>query len=197
MDTIRRAALHCIVAGAALAVLVGYAGTARADDMDICHDKSGDVAIAACTRAIKSGGLNKHNLAVAYTSRGVEWRAKGDVERAIQDHSEAIRIYPSLPEAWYNRANAHRQKRELDGSIKDYTEAIRLNPREPDFYNNRGNSYKDTGDFDRAITDYTEAIRLNPRKAIFYKNRGEAFEAKGDATTAKADFATADSLAKQ
>jgi tetratricopeptide (TPR) repeat protein len=133
-----------------------------ADDLQICHDESGDVAIAACTRAIESGRLSKRNLAVAYTSRGVEWRAKGEVDRAIIDHSDAIRTDPTVPESFYNRGNAYKQKGNLDQAIADYTQAIRINPKDASAYNNRGNAYSDKGDTARANADYAQAKRLKP-----------------------------------
>ena len=158
MTHIRRAApLVLLIAAATIA-------TARADDLRICHDQSGDAAIAACTRAIESGRLNKRNLAVAYTSRGVEWRAKGEVDRAIVDHSEAIRTDRTVPEAWYNRANAYRQKGELYRAIKDYTEAIRLRPTDASFLTNRGLTYQDKGDKAHAKADFAAAERLKKKR---------------------------------
>src|SRR5262249_39594187 len=70
-----------------LGALLGFVGAAAADDLDVCHDASGDVAISACTRAIESGHLSKHNLAVAYTNRGGEGRGEGGGGRAIYQHN--------------------------------------------------------------------------------------------------------------
>ena len=162
MTATRRAASFFVVA--ALVALAGTVGGARADDLQICHDQSGDVAIAACTRAIESGRLSKRNLAVAYTSRGVEWRAKGEVDRAIVDHGEAIRTDRTVPEAWYNRGNAYRQKGELDRAIKDYTEAIHLRPSDPSFFTNRGLTYQDKGDKAHASADFAAAERLKKKR---------------------------------
>jgi len=143
-----------------VAGLLGTAGVAFADDMQTCHDASGDVAIAACTRAIESGRLSKRSLAIAYTSRGVEWRAKGEDERAIIDHSDAIRTDPTLPESFYNRGNAYKQKGEQDRAIADYNVAIRLNPKDANAFNNRGVSYQEKGDTVRANADFEQAKRL-------------------------------------
>ena len=94
----RRAAAIGIVAA-----LIGFASPAIGDDLQKCHDESGDAAIAACTRAIGAGKLSKRNQAIAYTSRGVEWRAKRQLDRAISDHTQAIKLDPNLSEAFYNR----------------------------------------------------------------------------------------------
>ncbi len=167
MTATRRTTSFLVIIGATFAALVGLAGSARAataaDEMKICHDQSGDVAIAACTRAIESGRLTKRNLAYAYTSRGVEWRAKGEVDRAIYDHSEAIRTDPTVPEAWYNRGNAYRQKGDYDRAIADYNEAIRLRASDPDFFTNRGLAYQDKGDKAHADADFAAAQRLKKK----------------------------------
>ena len=64
---------------------------ARSDDWETCAKGSGDDALAACTRAIKSGTYNGRTLALAYSNRGVEWKAKGDLAKAIADYDEAIK----------------------------------------------------------------------------------------------------------
>jgi tetratricopeptide (TPR) repeat protein len=163
MAPIRRTRSFLLVACTALVAVLGSAGLARADDMQVCHDESGDVAIAACTRVIESGKVTKRVLAYAYTSRGVEWRAKGEVDRAIWDHSEAIRTDPTVPEAWYNRGNAWRQKREPDRAISDYDEAIKLRANDPDFFTNRGLAYQDKGDETHAQADFAQADRLKQK----------------------------------
>jgi tetratricopeptide (TPR) repeat protein len=124
--TARRAAAIGIVAA-----FIGLASPAIADDLQKCHDESGDAAIAACTRAIGAGKLSKRNQAIAYTSRGVEWRAKRQLDRAIADHSQAIKLDPSLSEAFYNRGNAYGDKGENDRAITDYDQASGSIPNSP------------------------------------------------------------------
>ena len=158
-------------------------------DADFCAGSAGtgDERIAACTRAITAGTLSTPNLAITFSNRGFEWRAKGDQDRAIADYTEAIRLNPQFANAFDNRGNAWRAKGDTDRAIADYTEAIRLNPQDADFFINRGNAWRAKGDPDRAIADYTEAIRLNPRLTVAYNNRGVAYRAKGDLDRAIAD----------
>src|SRR5690242_17752082 len=77
---------------------------APADDNQICSQTSGDVAIAACTRAIKSGRFKGNDLARLYVDRGSVYGAKGDTDKAIADFNEAIRLDPTFGPAYYNRA---------------------------------------------------------------------------------------------
>src|SRR5215831_11397590 len=103
---------------------------ALADDhANTCKQASGDVAIAACTRAIASGRYAGHDPAKLHYDRAVEYANKGDFDRAIADFSEAIRLAPNYAEAYYNRAHAYRAKKDNDRAIADYSETIRLEPR--------------------------------------------------------------------
>src|SRR5580765_6830636 len=99
-----RASRACIAA-MGLLILIGtpYGRATAADDGAICINETGDVAIAACTRAIKSGKHKGHSLALQYNNRGVEWKLKKDYEHALADYSEAIRIDAKYADAFYNR----------------------------------------------------------------------------------------------
>ena len=61
---------------------------AAADDFEACAKDSGDLAITACTRVIKSGNYTGRVLALAYSNRGVEWKGKGQLDRQVLQGSE-------------------------------------------------------------------------------------------------------------
>jgi len=164
---------------------------ARADERRTCATTSGDTAIAACGRAIASGRLRGHDLAVAFNYRGNEYHAKGDADRAIADYSDAIRFDPTFANAFYNRGYDYYVKDAYDRAIADYNEAIRLNLNDSDVFNHRGNAYYAKGDHDRAIADYSEAIRLAPNRPVRFRNRGKAYARNGDTERAIIDFAEA------
>src|SRR5262245_7860083 len=67
--------------------------------------------------------------------------AANDTNRAIADHTEAIRRDPKNANAYYNRGNAHSDKGDTDRAIADYTAAIRLDPTHANAHYNRGNAY--------------------------------------------------------
>jgi tetratricopeptide (TPR) repeat protein len=140
-------------------------GTAFADDASICAEASGDEAISACTRVITS---RRGNLSQAYYNRAIEYRNKGEIDRAIADYDEAIRLDPKDANAYTNRGRAYFAKGNNDRAIAEYDEAIRLDPKNKIAYNNRGSAYEAKGDNDRAIADYNVAIRLDPKYAFAY-----------------------------
>ena len=125
--------------------------------------------------------------AAAFNDRGVERANKGDLDGAIEDYSEAIRLRPDFGLAIYNRGVARQDKKDLDGAIEDYSEAIRLKPDYAGAFYNRGLALQDKDDLDGAIEDYSEAIRLKPDYTAFYY-RATAGNGKGDFDGAIKDY---------
>jgi tetratricopeptide (TPR) repeat protein len=52
--------------------------------------------------------------------------AKGDLEGALKDYDEAVRLAPGDALALNNRASARQAKGDAKGALEDYSEAIRL-----------------------------------------------------------------------
>ena len=154
-----------------VAMLV-VAGPAAADDTTRCAREAGDVAIAACTRAIHSGAGRP---SVNYHNRGVAYREKGDTDRAIADYTEAIRLDPKHAEAHVNRGQAYSLKREgTDRAIADFTEAIRLDPKLAHAYFSRGLAYEKLADFARARSDYDTTLALSQERSEWLQDRARA-----------------------
>ena len=168
------------------------AGTpAAADDHDTCQKGSGDPAIAACTRLIASNKFNGSRLSGIYSNRGNKFGANGELDRAVADYTEAIRLDPKNAVPFNNRGNAYKYKDDLDRAIADLSEGIRLNPKYALAFRNRGLANDAKGERDRAIADYSEAIRLDPKYAVAFNSRGIAYNAKGDQDRAIADYSEA------
>jgi tetratricopeptide (TPR) repeat protein len=196
---------------AVVVAAVGACGGAAAEE-DVCAYGSGDAAIADCTRAIQSGRFTGHALALKFSNRGVEWRIKGDYERAISDYDDAIRLDPKYADAWYNRCIAYNRTQKYDLALPDCNQAIALGPTanslnatgqeklsndrsKSDYYTQRGVAYHGRNEIDRAIADYSEALRLHPKNVVALNNRARAYDDKGDGARAKADRDAAKRLA--
>jgi len=126
----------------------------------------------------------------AYGNRGIARGEKGDLEGALGDFDEAIRLEPDA-KVYYNRGVARSEKGDLDGALADYDEAIRLDPDDVDFYYNRGTVRSEKGDLEGALADYNETVRLKPDDASAHVGRGNARKAKGDVAGALADYSEA------
>ena len=123
----------------------------------------------------------------AYSARGEAKRLKGDLDGAMVDHDEAIRVHPS-PEVYVNRALTWKAKGDPDRAIGDYDEAILLNPNYAAAYAARGNILRFKGEFERALADLDKAIKLNPKSATFLYLRGEVLRESGALDRAISDY---------
>jgi tetratricopeptide (TPR) repeat protein len=111
------------------------------------------------------------------------------LNRALAEHTEAIRVTPRNARAFLERGDLFYDKGDFDRAAADYTEALRLGLREADVYRGRGMAHASKGDFDRAVADYDEALRLEPGHAETYHNRALAYVRKGEHARALADLA--------
>lgn len=63
---------------------------AQMQDRETCKNASGQIALDACTRAIKANRFDAESIYY----RGVEWANNGDFDKAIADYRKAIEINP-------------------------------------------------------------------------------------------------------
>ncbi len=135
--------------------------------------------------------IRKHPTAWGvYNNRAVAWREKGELDNALRDYSESIRLKPTY-ESFNNRGQLWLQKGELENAISDYTEAIRMNPTRAFAYTGRGVAWCDRGDMHQALRDLGEAIRLDPRDISARLNRGDVYIKRGDFERALQDYQAA------
>jgi tetratricopeptide (TPR) repeat protein len=201
----------CVVAAGSLLLAGTFESRAAADDAKICAKDSGEIAIAACSRVIKSGRYKGRDLARQYLYRGVEQRLKQDYDLALTDFGEAARIDSKYADAFYNRCVIYNLKGDYDHALADCSQAVKLGPSPnataaaggerlgndrtiSDYYSERGFAYLKKDDYVRAVLDLDNAIRLNPGNARALKNRGLAYQAKGDTARADADLDAAKQL---
>ena len=145
----------------------------------------------SCTAvaSIAFSGLNRATAYALYRYRGFakSHAEKPDLDAALADYAEAVRLEPNSFVPFILRANIYAGKGEQELAIKDYDRAIELSPR-ADFYNNRGNALRKTGKVDLAIADLDQAIKLDANYFGAYWNRGLAYQDKGDKEKAADDY---------
>ena len=175
-------------------MLAGSALAFSQRDWDECQASDLDRRIAGCSGIIDDRGATGKSRAVAFNNRGLAYRHKGDLDRAIADYNETIGLDGKYEPAYYNRGKAYRAKGDTDRAIVDYTEAIRLDANDADPLIARGIAYRVKGDSERAIADLNEAIRLNPKIDSAYFNRGIVYLYSGSLSQALADVTRASEL---
>ena len=108
-----------------------------------------------------------------YFNRGNVKSELEDYEGAIEDYTEAIRLYPKewgkRSDFFFNRANANTMLKRFEDAIADYDEAIHLGSSEA--YFNKGNVLIITGRFSEALSCYDEVIKKEAGNSGAVSNR--------------------------
>jgi tetratricopeptide (TPR) repeat protein len=148
------------------------------------------VLCAACTRQQigcwrdtetlfrHAGQVTKNNYAVPANLATV-YSQRGQLDEAIREYREALRLNPYYALGHYNLGNALLQKGQVDEAIQHYQESIRLQPMNVDTYNNLGLALCKQGQVDEAIRQFQQAIRLKPDDADVHYNLGAALARRG------------------
>jgi lipoprotein NlpI len=105
------------------------------EDVQKCEQEAKndpDLVIHHCTRAINSGRLSDKNLATALNNRGIAHIIKGNLDSAIYDFTQSIRLSPNEAGGFHNRAQAYFTKKDYDRALSDYQSAARIDPKESD-----------------------------------------------------------------
>src|SRR5919204_85830 len=121
-----------------MAAMAGLApAPAHADDWDMCKDEkiTADQAIRA-----------EPGYARAYNVRGLVWRKKGNLDRALADFNNAIRVDPKYHFAYSNRGLIWQEKGDFDRAIADFGEVINLDPKSDVAYMRRAMAWIKRGD---------------------------------------------------
>jgi len=129
--------------------------------------------------------LFRHALAVtenndvAHNNLGTALEKKGQINEAIRQYQEALRLKADSIEARNNLGVALGRKGQMDEAIKQFQEAIHLKPDDAPSYNNLGGAFYQQGNTAEAIRQYQEAIRLKPDYADPHNGLGIAFDKGG------------------
>ena len=99
-------------------------------------------------------------LANKYYARGVTASEKGEVELAIEDYTEVIKLDPDFAQAYYQRGLAYAKKGEIKLAIADYTKAIEIKPDNADAYYSRGGAFLRLGEREKAKSDIATARKM-------------------------------------
>jgi tetratricopeptide (TPR) repeat protein len=132
--------------------------------------------------------INKYpDDAWAYNLRGLAWQERNELNLAINDFNQVLRLEPTAV-AFDNRGNVFQAMHEYKKAIADYDQAILSSPVYYLAYVGRGLAWAEEHEYDKAIADYNEALRINPGYARAYNRRGLAWAAKREFAKAAADY---------
>jgi tetratricopeptide (TPR) repeat protein len=121
----------------------------------------------------------------ALIASGKEANIKGDLDRAVRDFSEAIRIDPKYPDTYLERGQAFFKLGDTQRAIADYSAALVHDPQFGAALRARGMAHLYLGKTDLALADLSKAIELgesDPRLLapieLFYarRSRGSIYD---------------------
>jgi tetratricopeptide (TPR) repeat protein len=121
----------------------------------------------------------------AFNQRALCRWFRHDLEQAIGDFGNAIRIEPRAAAAYFYRACAF-QSMNYDRALSDLNQAIKLSPRNVLAYQMRATLQVEKNP-DAAIADLNEVIRLSPDFGPAYAMRATAYRHKRQLEKAKVD----------
>jgi serine/threonine-protein kinase len=130
---------------------------------------------------------------MAHANLGITLRRKGDIDGAIAEYREAIRL---KDDSSFHTilGRALDDKGQLDQAIAEHREAVRLKADSADAHEGLGLALTTKGNLDGAIAEYKEALALDPKLAQAHFNLGIALRDKGDLDGAIAEFRKAIAL---
>ena len=97
-----------------------------------------------------------------YSKRAEASLERGNVDSALADYTEALKLKADDPDLYISRGKALFTKKDFDRSVKDYDKAIELAPKTAVAFLNRGASYEQLGDVQKALNDFKAAASLEP-----------------------------------
>jgi tetratricopeptide (TPR) repeat protein len=119
-----------------------------------------DDAIGAFDKAIELANPKVPGL---YTNRARAYALKEDMDKALADLGEAIKINPNELGALLLRARVYQMKQEFDKAMEDVSHVLRLRPGLIAAIEVRAGLYAAQGKFNEAITDLELLAREDPK----------------------------------
>lgn len=158
------------------------------DLQERCEDLVPETRIEACSALIERGSLPNETLASVYNNRGTGFYAIRDLERAIQDFTQAIRLNPNSAEAFLKRARTYRDMKNYGRTIQDLDVVLQFTPKDAEILVMRGDAKRFSGDNEGSIPDYDLAIKIDPKNATAFFDRGVAYSNLNDHDRAIEDY---------
>jgi tetratricopeptide (TPR) repeat protein len=111
----------------AIGLALASCGGALADaESDCVQDKDQDLRIRGCTAAIQLDKGRGEGLAWAYYNRGNAYKDKGEVDRAMADYDQAVRLDPKNSSYVRQLGITKYNKGDFQGAAADLLHAFEL-----------------------------------------------------------------------
>lgn len=129
-----------------------------------------------------------------YKERGNIYFGQGNLEKAIDNYSNAIRLKSDDIEAFFNRGLAHHRLQKYREAIQDYEKVIQSNPKYQNAYANMGVCYRLLKEYNKSLLYLNKAIELNPNFEFALIHRGITHMEMKKVELALADFGNVEKI---
>ena len=116
---------------------------------------------------------------LAHSNLGVALAQTGEIEEAITQYEEALRIEPDLADAHYNLGIALARVGRMPEAIEQLEYALQIDPDLAEAHNNLGIDLAQSGRIPEAIEHLERALRIQPDLAEAHYNLGIALVQAG------------------
>jgi tetratricopeptide (TPR) repeat protein len=128
--------------------------------------------------------------AMAAYQEGMRLLVSGNYKVAADRFSQAVKTWPQLADAYYERGIAHQSLHEDDAALEDFHRAVAMNPSLASAHTAIGSIYNLKGDPKKAMDEFSLSISVDSNVDAYYQ-RGRAYETIGDHKKAIEDYTTA------
>ena len=132
--------------------------------------------------------------AAALNNRAVAYGEIGELNRALADFGEAVRLAPADHHPAKNRGMLLQRMGDLPAALADLDTAVQIAPNDPSVRLTRAHARMQAEAFAGAIEDFSRAIELQPDFGQQYLDRAKAYERIGETALADRDQAAASRL---
>lgn len=138
--------------------------------------------------------LFRHALActsdnfIAHNNLAAALQTDGQIDEAIAEYQEAVRICPACVPAHSSLADALLSQGKTEEARDQYAEAVRYEPDSPTYHLNLGIALQKLGRNSEAVAEFKEAIRLKPDYAKAHGSLGNSLVQMGETDDAIAEY---------
>ena len=119
--------------------------------------------IRYCDDAFAEGAMSSHDEVATHVNRGILRLRRSNIEGAIADFDQAIRLDPRQPEAYLNKGAALIRLNNPTEALRLFTVALEYNTRRPEIAHfGRAIANEELGNVRAAYEDYRRASELDP-----------------------------------
>ncbi len=133
-------------------------------DVLVCNNVNLNATVRgqACDRLIQAGNVQGSILSAAYFGRAYMRQGQNQIDLAIGDYGEALKVSPGNVAMLVNRGILYTNKGNLSSALRDMNEAIGVNANNAIALANRAKVLRLLGRLNEASADVDKALVINP-----------------------------------